>query len=164
MEKWIKFLVVLLFVSPCIYSQDEEVKHEATIIRDITPDNRVESYVEIRDSALAVIDLLKEKWGDSEEQNGKIQWSNAMIDSLEGKANVKLLHGIMKKGNQAFKTCPTSKKEKSDEVRIVRLRIMQKDKDILSSAVNSAIVLNFINEIIRQVFEGTEEDTNQGDN
>lgn len=163
MEKWIKILVILLFVSTWAHGQDEEIKHEASIIRDITPDNRIESYVEIRDSALAVIDLLKEKWGDADEQNGKIQWSNAMIDSLEGKANVILLHGIIKKGSHAFKTCSTSKKEKSDEIRIVRLRVMQKDKDMLSSAITSAIVLNFINEIIRQVFEGTEEGNNEGD-
>lgn len=140
-----------------LFGQEEE-KHEVNIIREITPDNKVESYLEIRDSALAVLDILKEKWGDEPEFNGKIEWSNASVDSIDAKVMVILYHGFSKKNAAAFKLYPTSRKDKPDEVRIIRLRFMQKDRDLLSSVQTALILKNFLNNILTQVFEGTLDD------
>lgn len=165
MLKWIEFIVVLLVViSQLLYGQEDEIMPKANIIRFVTPNKKIESYIEIKDSVLAVIDILKDKWGEIEDQNGIIQWHNVMIDSLEGKTNVTLMHGIIKEGREGFKTCPISKKENKNKVRVLRLRFMQKDRDILSSPVTSGIVLNFINDIISQAFEATDEDIDEYEN
>jgi len=165
MEKLIFNLHVSFFILLSVSSLfgQEEVKYEVSMVRDITPDNKVESYLEIRDSALAVLDILKEKWGDEPEVNGKMEWSNASIDSIDAKVRVVLYHGFKKNNGASFKLYPTSRKDKPDEVRIIRLRFLQKDKDLLSSVQTTLILKNFLYNILIQVFEGADNETQESD-
>jgi len=144
-----------LLITLGVKAQDESTP-EAYIIREINTDNKIISYLEVRDSALAVLDLLKEKWGETEDINGKIIWNNVTIDSIEAKLRVELYHGFLKNGN--FKVCVLSKKEKADEKRVLRLRFMQKDKDLLSSMQTSQLLKNYFNRLLVEVFEGVKED------
>ncbi|MGQ9846570.1 MAG: hypothetical protein ACUVQP_03580, partial [Bacteroidales bacterium] len=91
MEKLIyKFNLFFFFLLPyCSFSQENE-KHEVKLIREITPDKKIQSYLEVRDSALAVLEILKEKWGEEQDVNGKIEWFNAKIDSIDAKVRVVL--------------------------------------------------------------------------
>lgn len=159
MEKLIfKSIIFFFFILPyCSLSQDEE-KHEVKLIREITLDKKIQSYIEICDSALAVLETLKEKWGEDQDENGIIEWNNAKIDSIEAKVRVILYHGFYKKNSSNFKQYPISRKDKQDEIRVLRLRFLQNDKDLLSSAQTTNILKNFLNDILRQVFEGATEE------
>jgi hypothetical protein len=144
------------------HSQDENSQDENPLevytVRYITPDNRVESYLEIRDSALAVIDVLKEKWGEDNENNGKIVWNNVQIDTIQGKINVTMLYGISKGEYVPFKVCPIPQKEKKDDKHFLRFRFMQKDKDLLSASDTAEILKKYLLEILESLgSEGNED-------
>lgn len=159
MEKLIyKSIIFFFFILPFCSLSQEEVKHEVKLIREIAPDNKIQSFIEISDSALAVLEVLKEKWGEEQDANGIIEWNNAKIDSIEAKIRVILYHGFYKKNSSNFKLYPLSKKDKLDEIRVIRLRFLQKDRDLLSSAQTTNILKNFLNDILRQVFEGATEE------
>ncbi|NSW45709.1 MAG: hypothetical protein HPY79_07850 [Bacteroidales bacterium] len=155
MAKWIFNIVLLLLITLAVKAQDES-RPEASIIREISTDNKIISYLEIRDSAIAVLDLLKEKWGETEEINGKLTWNNVTIDSIEAKIRVELYHGFFKNGN--FKVCVISKNEKIDEKRVLRLRFLQKDNDLLSSMQTSQTLKNYFNRLLEEVSEEVKED------
>jgi len=155
MAKWIFKIIVILYFPYVLFAQDESTP-QSYIIREINSENKIISYLEIRDSALAIIDLLKEKWGDVEEVNGKITWNNVSIDSIEAKIHIELYHGFLKNNN--FKLVPLSKKEKADDKCVLRLRFMQKDKDLLSSMQTALILKNYFNRLLEEVFEGEKEE------
>lgn len=141
-----------LLFSTCFYAQEEEKTFEPRLVREITPDKRVESFIEIRDSVLAFIDILKERWGEENDVDGKITWNNVSIDSIAGKIQVQLFHAILKPGEAFSKTTSISRKTKASEVRVIRLRFLQKDRDLLSSQQNVQYLkdffLNLYNEIL----------------
>lgn len=153
MERLIFKLLLLLIIPFNLFSQDDE-KNKVLLVREITPENKVESYIEIRDSAITVIEALKEKWGDEQEVNGKIEWINVSIDSIDAKIRVILYHGFTKKNNSFFKVYPISKKERSDDVRLLRLRFLQNDKDLLTSTQTTAILKRYMNNILSDIMEG----------
>ncbi len=145
-------LACCLFVSTCFYGQEEEKTFEPRLVREITPDKRVESFIEIRDSVLAFIDILKERWGEENDVEGKITWNNVSIDSIAGKMQVQLFHAILKPGEAFSKTTSIFRKTKTSEVRVIRLRFLQKDRDLLSSQQTAQYIndffLNLYNEIL----------------
>lgn len=159
MEKLIyKPIFFFFFILPfCSFSQEEE-KHEVKLIREITLDKKIQSFIEISDSALVVLEVLKEKWGDEQDVNGIIEWNNAKIDSIDATVRVILYHGFCKKSSSNFKQSSLSKKDKPDEIRVIRLRFLQKDRDLLSSTQTTNILKNFLNDILQKVFEGATEE------
>lgn len=152
-------LIFFLSLSTCFFAQEEKT-FEPRLVREITPEKRVESFIEIRDSVIAFIEILKERWGEENDQDGKIIWNNVSIDSIAGKIQVQLLHTILKPGESFYKTISISKKTKANEVRVIRLRFMQKDRDLLSSQQNTQyikdFILNLYNEIVND--SSTEDD------
>ncbi len=151
-------LLIVFFLSNLNVWAQEEKEFKPRIVREIGSDNRFISYVEIVDSALAFIYTLKEKWGDEEDVNGKIIWNNVTIDSIEGKIKVELYHAIVKKGEGFNKTYPINKKEKANEIRIIRLRFMQKDKDLLASRQLSEYIMNFVLQVYDEIKKDDEKE------
>ncbi len=145
-------LACCLILPACFNGQEEEKTFEPRLVREITPEKRVESFIEIRDSVIAFIELLKERWGEENDVDGKIIWNNVNIDSIAGKIQVQLFHAILKPGESFSKTVSISKKTKTNEIRVIRLRFIQKDRDLLSSQQNALYIkdffLNLYNEIL----------------
>lgn len=157
MGKLIYNLIFLVLLPFCSFPQEKQ-NHQIKLIREVSPDKKIQSFIEISDSAMAVLEVLKEKWGEEQDANGIIEWNNAKIDSIEAKVRVILYHGFYKKNSSNFKTFPLSKKDKSDDIRVIRLRFLQKDRDLLSFAQTTNILKNFLNDILQQVFEGATEE------
>ncbi|MCX7862570.1 MAG: hypothetical protein N2449_06210 [Bacteroidales bacterium] len=149
-------LIIVILFSINLLGQEENV-FEPKLVREITPDKKIESYIEIRDSVLAFIDVFKEKWGQEEDTDGKIRWTNVAIDSIDGKIELQLYHPKSKSRANFPKTTPIAKKTKGNEIRVIRLRFIQKNKDILSSQQNARYIIDYIKQLYTEIAESDEE-------
>jgi hypothetical protein len=157
------FLTANLLFCNSYYAQEENSKIEVKIVREVTSENKIESYIEIRDSVSALVNLLFELWGEQADNNGVITWNNVSIDSIEGKIQVKLYHAILKKDAKFDKTCPLNKKLKSNEIRVVRLRFLQKQNDLLASSKLSEYIINYFNNLLQEISNNDDDDDTESD-
>lgn len=152
---------VLFAISHLLFAQEEKV-FEIKVVREVSADNKMESFIEIRDSVISFIDLLKERWGEEQDNNGVIIWNNVSIDSIEGKVQVKLYHSLLKHGESFTKTYPISKKEKSNEYRVIRIRFLQKQNDLMSSRKLTDYIKAYFMNLYSEICN-TEDDLNEED-
>jgi len=148
-KSYIIFCFAVVFSAKLI-GQEEKV-FEIKIAREVNSENKIESFIEIRDSVIAFIELLKERWGEEPENNGIIEWKNVNIDSIEGKIQVKLYHFIVKQGEPLIKTVTVSKKTKQNEIRVIRLRFLQKQNDLLSSIKLTENIKEYFNNLYKEI-------------
>jgi|GEM_PF-5404701 hypothetical protein len=148
-KSYIIFCFAVVFSAKLI-GQEEKV-FEIKIAREVNSENKIESFIEIRDSVIAFIELLKERWGEEPENNGIIEWKNVNIDSIEGKIQVKLYHFIVKQGEPLIKTVTVSKKTKQNEIRVIRLRFLQKQNDLLSSIKLTENIREYFNNLYKEI-------------
>ncbi len=162
MEKLINTVFMLLLIWASSFnamSQEEDQSLDVYIIRNITPENNVESYLEVRDSIFAVMEYLNEQWGESKQDNGKVCWNNVKIDSIQGSVNVTMLYGISKGEMAPLKVSTIPKKEISHDKHVLRFRFLQKDKDLLSSSATQKLLKDyFLNILASLSINGQNED------
>lgn len=144
-------------------SQEDDHSLDVYIVRNITLDNNVESYLEVRDSIFAVMEYLYEQWGESKQDNGKVCWNNVKIDSIQGSVNVTMLYGISKGEMVPLKVSTIPKKEISNDKHVLRFRFLQKDKDLLSSSVTQKLLKDYFLNILASLGSSEQNEENNSE-
>lgn len=146
MKKSLFSLIILM-----LYFQvkAQEIQLKTYIVREVTPDNKVISFIEVRDSVEAFLETIKELWGDQDNNNGKYQWNNVKIDSIEGNITVIAQTGQLRKNTFLQQSLPNKNKIKDSYV--IRLQFIQGKNNLLNSHQTSTIIKNFIDDILNQI-------------
>lgn len=132
-----------------IHLKSQDIPLNSYIVRDVTLDNKILSFIEVRDSVDAFIETIKELWGDQDDINGKYQWNNVKIDSIEGNITVIAQTGQLRKNTFLQQSLPNKNKIKNSYV--IRLQFVQGKNNLLNSHQTSTIIKNFIDDILSQI-------------